>query len=201
MRWLDVFGAPGVGKSALCNDLWPTSVTWDEFPPPAAWRPFLDMAEQLAELIRPGNRADHWRQMLDKAVKKMSTVHRRPSSDVYVQTGLAMRGIDLGWRIDDPARIAAYFEAMPVSLGCVLLTADVETIQARNAARGVNHPSRALGHLAPRLERPIAVAREVLVARGGPLFVLDTREPIDDNRRALQDLAHRSAQPLHARAP
>jgi hypothetical protein len=106
----------------------------------------------------------------------MATVARMNDDRVYIQTGLAQRGLGLGWRLKDQERIAEYFELMPVSLGVVLLSADVETIQRRNVERGKDR-----SFMVPLMERPREIAAEVLRTRGVPLMELDTRNPVVEN--------------------
>lgn len=190
MRTVEVMGAPGVGKSAVCNDLWPPSVEWDRHPPPAAWQPFLRLAEELAARICADREPMHWARMFVKAARKMATLHRSASRDVYAGVGFAMRGIDLAWRLPRPDDVAHYFCAMPVSVGVAVLRADVATIQARNRERGRTKPSRELSRLTPMLVRPIEIAVDTLKARGVPVLELDALEPIHANRGRLIAFAH-----------
>lgn len=185
MRYVEVMGAPGVGKSTLTNDRWPPAVEWDGHPPPAEWAGFLRLVEAQAGAILPGCGADDWRRMFEKALRKAATLHRRASAEVYAGVALAQRGLDLAWRVGETVRIADYFEAMPVSHGVAILRADVATIVARNIERGRRQPSRQLARLAPLLAQPIEIAAATLKRRGVRLLELDTREPVSANAARL----------------
>jgi hypothetical protein len=171
----EIFGAPGVGKSALCNDLWPPSVEWDGLPPPDDWAPFIDYAHSI--VMHTGE--DHWRRMFDKAVRKMATLQR--SGAAYAGVGLVMRGLDLCWRQPRLGLVAGYFRLMPLPAGAISLYADLATIEARNRERAKAQPSRELSKLAHLNEAPRRLVMSLLKDRGVPLLELDTRQPITDN--------------------
>jgi hypothetical protein len=177
LRVIEVFGAPGVGKSALFNDLWAPSVPWDGLPEPAGWRPFLDHAARIELEIR----ADHWRQMLTKAARKVATLSRIEGQGVYAGVGLVQRGLDLCWRGPSLDVVAEYCRRMPLPAGAISLYADQETIRARNVERGKRQPSRELSRLAHLNDAPRLMVRDILRARGVPVLELDTRQPIAGN--------------------
>ena len=114
----------------------------------------------------------------------MATVERIDSNKVYIQTGLAQRGLGLGWRLKDQSRIAEYYELMPVSGGAIMLTADVATIQKRNVDRGKNR-----SHMVPLMMRPMRIAAKVLEARGVPFVELDTLNSVEFNRGRIHSFA------------
>lgn len=181
MKTVEVMGAPGVGKSTLCNATWPPSVDWDGQPPPVLWRGFLEVAAKGAELIRPGAGAEDWGRMFEKAARKMGTLARRTGGEIYAGVGLAQRGLDLAWRLPAGKTVAPYFLAMPVDAGVVVLRADVDTIIARNRERGLARPSRELSRLAPLLAEPLELAVGILKDRGVRLLELDTRDTVSAN--------------------
>jgi hypothetical protein len=60
LKWVDVFGPPGAGKSTICDPLWGhREIGWDFKLPPAAWQPFLDEVTSLFLTIRRRSRG--WR--------------------------------------------------------------------------------------------------------------------------------------------
>lgn len=193
MQWLDLAGPPGVGKSTLVDDLWPPRcIEYDGGGYPAHWKDFLNCVERLKEAVRDHPSYGACASMITRSFRKMATVARMNDDRVYIQTGLAQRGLGIGWRLKDQERIAEYFELMPVSLGVILLHADVETIQRRNVER-----SKDRSHMVPLMERPREIAAQVLRARGVPLMELDTRNPVSENVErilAFSESTARSAQ-------
>lgn len=170
MRWLDVAGAPGSGKSTLCDRKWPRKIPLDGEPLPTRWRAFIDYAYQVAALIPSPESASACREILGRYFEKMATVERSREPGVYVNTGFAQAGLEIGWRMD--GYIAGYFHNMPASVGVAFLWADAETLRRRNRERG-----RDRSHLVEGMERTRLVAEAVLAARGVPVVSLDTRQP------------------------
>lgn len=201
MNWVDVCGPPGVGKSTLCDPLWGhREVGWDGKLPPQDWQPFIDEISRLFLLIRT-----HWSfgpaiRMNNRSLRKMATVARipeQPGRGPYVQTGLVQRGLGFGWRLNqmgaDVNEIRPYFRLMPVSIGVVLLMADMAVIEERNRKRLDNpataHENRAF--MVPLMMEPIRVACEELADRGIPFTAIRTDQSQDDARRRLADFASR----------
>lgn len=176
MQVIEVFGAPGVGKSALCNDLWPPVVPWDGLPLPDHWLAFASWADRI--YIR--TEYSHWRTMFEKACRKMATLSRAPG-DGYVGVGLAQRGLDLCWRGCDINTVKEYCRRMPLPAGLVSLYADQATIRARNIGRGRHNPYRRLPHLAHLNDTPREIVTDALRKRGVPVLELDTRNEIAGN--------------------
>lgn len=203
MRWVDVFGPPGVGKSTLCDPLWGhREIGWDGKLPPAQWAPFLDEVTSLFLAIR-----GHWSfvpaiRMNNRSFRKMATVARMadvPERGPYVQTGFVQRGLGFGWRINqaggDINLIRPFFETMPVSVGVAFLEAPVDVIIARNNARklvpATAHEDRA--YQIPLMQPAIVVAKEVLRGRGVPIIEIDTTQPIESARKTLVEFSNREA--------
>lgn len=193
MRWLDVTGIPGVGKSTICDPLWHSQRRFDDgLLPPASWQPFIDEMTKLFVLIR-----GHWSfvpavRMNQRSGRKMSTIARMEGDEPYIQTGWLQRVLGFGWRLNDMGAdvnlIRPALETMPVSLGVAFLTARPETIEARNRARLENpatrHENRAF--MVPLMQKPLEIAREALTARGVATIDIDTEQPIDAARGQLQ---------------
>ena len=203
MRWVDVCGAPGSGKSSICYPVWgDKSVGWDRKSPPAYWKPFLDELTALMPLI-----ADHVnphgrptiqavQRMCDRSIKKMATVERMDAPadkfPVFVQTGLVQRILGFGWRLHDMGRdinlIRPALWRMPVSVGVAFLEASAETILARNRAReqvaATAHENRS--HQVPHMLACMPLVKEVLIARGVAVASIDVeRQSIDEARAQL----------------
>lgn len=195
MRWVDVAGPPGVGKSTLMDDLWPPRcITWDEKPYPDDWKEFIEVTNELLNKIRKHPSISACKSMIERAFRKISTVSRMKKKKVYIQTGLFQRGLGIGWRLKDPEDIAPYFEAMPVSIGAVSLFADIETVKKRNVERGKDR-----SYMVEPMERPRQIAVEIL-SRRTPFIELDTTRPIDDSRADLLAFSNCAAQIDHLRA-
>jgi len=195
MRWVDIAGAPGVGKSTLVDNLWPPRcITWDEKPYPEEWSKFIAVTNRLLDKIRTHPSIGACKSMITRSFRKMATISRMQDDRIYIQTGLVQRGLGIGWRMKDPEKIADYFEVMPVSIGVAILSAPVELVQRRNVRRGKNR-----SHMVPLMERPRQIAVEILRDRI-PLIELDTRKPINDNVTALLAFADRAAKAANSRA-
>lgn len=212
MRWIDVAGPPGCGKSTLCYPIWgDRSVTWNGQLPPAYWRPFLDEITTLCGLVADHPSLGAVLRMNDRSAKKMATVERMKAPpeagapDVFIQTGLIQRILGFGWRLCDSGQdvnlIRRALWLMPVSVGAAFLEADDETILARNKAREqvleTAHENRSFQ--VPLMGPAIVIAKEVLCGRGVPIIEIDVQhQSVDDARAELLGFADKPA--CHAAA-
>ena len=193
MRWTDVCGPPGAGKSSLCYPVWKDkSVGWDGKLPPAYWRQFLDEITNLCHLVQDHPSFTAVVRMNQRSARKMATVERMDDARCFVQTGLVQRVLGFGWRLQDLGRdinlIRRALWLMPVSVGVAFLDADLETILERNLARenfqATAHENRS--YQVPRMLPAIAVAKEVLRERGCAVCEIDVgRQSIEDARGQL----------------
>jgi len=188
MRWVDVAGPPGVGKSTLMDDLWPPHcIPLKRGSLPKDWEDFIRITEMLLDKVKRHKSYGACKRMTRRAFKKMATVFQMEDDRVYIQTGLFQRGLGIGWRLKDPEDIRPYFETMPVSIGVVSLFADIEEIKRRNVARGKDR-----SFMVEPMERPRQIAVEILKNRI-PLIELDTMRPIDECRADLLAFSDKAA--------
>lgn len=197
MKWLDVAGPPGCGKSTLAYPIWADkSVGWDGQAPPTDWKPFLEEIDTLMRFVSDHPSFGAVVRMNVRSIRKMGTVERMQRDDVFIQTGLVQRILGFGWRLTDLQRdvnlIRRAMWLMPVSVGVVFLEADLDTILARNKARESNpataHENRS--YQVPLMLPAIEVAKEVLFERGVPVLELDVqRQSIDEARQQLLEFA------------
>ena len=197
MKWLDVAGAPGSGKSTLCDPVWgPHELQIDSRLPPEKWHDFLNEITRLFHLIGTHPTIEAALRMNNRSVRKMATVARSDSpKGPYVQTSLAQRGLGFGWRMHDMGinlfELKHYFRLMPVSIGVAVTRCPQEEIERRNHARKLvketAHEDRAhmVGHMLPAIE----VALEVLNARGVPILEVSTDQPIEQARQDIKAFA------------
>jgi hypothetical protein len=208
VRWLDVAGPPGCGKSTLCYPVWgDKSVTWDGQPLPVHWQPFLTELNNQMRLVRDHPSFEAVVRMNSRSAGKMATVERMQRNDVFIQTGWVQRILGFGWRLVDLKRdvnlIRPALWLMPVSVGVVFLEADLKTILERNVAResvaATSHENRS--YQVPLMLPAIRVAKEVLRERGVPVLELDVQhQSIEAAReRMLEFAAQGAAQPAAAR--
>ena len=200
MKWVDVAGPPGCGKSTLCYPIWgDKSVGWDGKPPPAHWRLFLEEIGTLMRLVEDHPSFTAVVRMNQRSIKKMATVERMQRDDVFIQTALVQRILGFGWRLADLKRdvnlIRRALWLMPASVGVAFLEANLETILQRNRDRekvaATAHENRS--YQVPLMLPAIEVAKEVLFERGVPVICIDVEQPIDDARHQLIGFSHTPA--------
>jgi hypothetical protein len=210
MRWLDVAGPPGCGKSTLCYPVWgDKSVGWDGKLPQAYWKPYLDETTVLMRLVMDHPSIEAVIRMNDRSAKKMSTVERMDpsivaagqtpditrgkveSNSTFIHTGLVQRILGFGWRLKHMNRdvnlIRRALWLMPVSVGVAFLEASDVTIEARNKAREsvkeTAHENRAFQ--VPLMREAIGIAKDVLRERGIPIIEIDVEQSIEAARAEL----------------
>lgn len=204
MRWLDVAGCPGAGKSELCYAVWgDREVGWDGKLPPAYWKQFTDEITSLCELVQDHPTFEAVIRMNDRSAKKMASVERMEAPEgkfpVFVQTGLVQRVLGFGWRLHHMRRdinlIRRALWLMPVSVGVAFLEADLATLIARNKAREqvkeTAHENRSAQ--VPHMLACLPIVKEVLKDRGIPTIDIDVQhQPIDAARAELLAFANQA---------
>lgn len=228
MRWLDVAGPPGVGKSTLCDPIWgPHDIEPRDIAPPVEWHDFGNEVTRLLGLVSRHPTFTAAVRMNRRSMRKMACVNSIPSStprlapgerepgpatpwlyQTYIQTGFVQRGLGFGWRLVDMGKpveeLYHFFRLMPASLGVVFLETDPEALKDRNKAREkvkeTAHENRAF--MGPLMQPAIEFAKEVLNERGVPLRTIDTSGDIDTARAELVAFAHEQEQALgHCHVP
>jgi len=196
MNWLDVCGAPGSGKSTLCDPFWPPhAVPIENRLPPAQWHDFLNEISRLFWLIRRHPTFDAAVRMNNRSIRKIATVARMAGEGPYIQTALVQRGLGFGWRMNelgiDLNELRHFFRLMPASIGVAVAKCPAEIVKQRNFERekvkATAHENRAFMHdlMLPAIE----LALEVLRARGVPIVEIDTTQPLDVARKQLVEFA------------
>lgn len=189
MRWLDVAGVPGAGKSTIVKAWWPDRcISHYGAKIPAAWESFIRVAEDLLSQIPDRAQRETRTRLCRRGFLRAAAAATDPRTEIYIQTGLVQRGFSICARLDNAEAIERYYNAMPVSLGVVMIELPEDEAVRRNIERGADRS---------KLIRPVArVQREVtavLLARGVPLLVLDGMQPVKVNRAAIWEFLRRQA--------
>jgi len=195
MKWVDVCGPPGAGKSTLCDPIWgPHELAIDNKLPPRQWHDFLNEITRLFILIREHPSYVAAVRMNNRSIRKISTVARSEDvdgRDTYIQTGLVQRGLGFGWRLNDLSiplvELEHYFRLMPVSVGVAITNCPFDEIVKRNHDRekvkATAHENR--DFMVALMLPAIDVARRVLKDRGVPILELSTDGDPDEARKQL----------------
>lgn len=191
MKWVDVAGCPGSGKSTLCYPMWgDKSVTWDGGALPSAWIVFSREVKTLFERVRAHPSFSAVLRMNDRTAKKMATVYRMQNDGVFIQTGWMQRILGFGWRLhqmgEDTNLIRAALETMPVSEGVAFLDADLQTLLQRNRDRK-NVPQTAhedRSFQVPHMLAVIPLAKQVMRERNIPMIEIDVQHQTCSAARA-----------------
>jgi hypothetical protein len=198
MKWVDVAGCPGCGKSTLCYPVWgDRSVTWDGLPMPSEWQPFLKEMVKQFKLIGDHPTIHAVLRMNNRTAGKMAAVYRMQDERVFIQTGWMQRILGFGWRLHQMNRdinlIRPALELMPTSVGVAFLEADLETLLQRNRDREKNpetaHENR--GFQVPHMLACMPLAKQVMRDRNVPIIEINVQhQSIDAARAQLLDFAY-----------
>lgn len=181
MRWADICGLPGVGKSTVCG-VFPSLPILHPQPAPPEWSAFVDCITRLLPQIEWHPSGPVARAAIRKALRQTAALHARRGDDVFVSLAFAQRGLSIGCRLKDVEEIREFYRLMPVSVGVAYFVADRETVRQRYAAR----PAKLNRTVTPDdLIAVEAIALEELTKRGVPMVTIDTRKPVEESRSAL----------------
>ena len=213
MRWLDVSGPPGSGKSTLCDSIWgPHDLPIEDRPPPQEWERFVRETTRLFYLIASHPTLGAAVRMNNRSFRKMATVYRSQETGPYIQTGFVQRGLGFGWRLQDlnnrgyhvsVSDLRRWFELMPVSLGVAFTQCPESVIVERNKAREevkeTSHENRS--HMVPLMRPAIELAKEVFNERGVNVMEIDTSGDPETGRQRLRDFAAEATSDPEANGP
>lgn len=200
MRWLDVCGPPGSGKSTLCDPIWgPHDVAFDDSLPPAEWHDYLNEVSRLLHLLKDCPTFVAALRMNRRSARKMNAVRMLEGQKPYIQTGFVQRGLGFGWRMVemgiDLNELRPFFQRMPVSLGVAVCRIDAETVKQRNKdrekVRETAHENRS--HMVDYMQPAIELAIEELKTRGIAVLEIDTSKPVDTSRAEIVKFADKQS--------
>jgi hypothetical protein len=197
MEWVELIGPHGVGKTSIRKGLrrfcpprapaleranlnqavyginYTRPTLWNV---PKRWRPLLGCVEKLYGTI-PDIEAYRLRQRrFCKGVFRMVAIDTDPRPACEVREIIGCEGMRLSFSLPKPMEIRSYFEAMPVSIGVVVLYADVDTIVQRNQDRPRHRGD--FGRFAELGAVICELAAEILAKRTRVLH-LDATQPIE----------------------
>lgn len=203
MKWLDVCGPPGVGKSTLCDPLWgPHDIPIADTEIPPEWTDFANEVTRLFGVIREHPTLTAAVRMNRRSFRKMAVVHRanevQPGINKrgpYVQTGFVQRGLGFGWRLVEMGKpiqeLSHFFRLMPVSIGVVFLECDTAIVKGRNidreSVKETAHENRS--HMVDLMQPAIRYAKQQLGDRGVPIMFVRTDRSVEEAREELLNFA------------
>jgi hypothetical protein len=112
----------------------------------------------------------------------MSMVQKAAGDTITPRDIIGSEGMRLSFVLRDPNKIDRYFQTMPVSVGVVILEADLDTIVKRNKERSPKVAD--FGAFAERGMRACAIAADVLARRTRVLH-LNVTQSVDENVEAI----------------
>ena len=205
MRWVEIMGPHGIGKTTLVkrirkrpgmarlrikNEVVAPFIEGKNFNRPTTWgfandwRPFLEVVESLYRESTGGSNPPDLkrRRNLCRSIFRMSMVQKAAGVEITPRDIIGSEGMRLSFVLRDPSRIASYFQTMPVSVGVIMLEADLDTIVRRNRER--SHKVEDFGEFAKQGVRACTIAAEVLAQRTR-LLRIDATRPVDEITDAI----------------
>lgn len=191
MRYIELIGVPGVGKSTIARVAIATYPNLLCVQPPSdvvtgGRRPEC-LIEIAAQIEKTGA------QRLRRAatmIQRASALHAVISNEIaLVDSGPAQQGLSLALEGPSSASLDRYFGSMPAPDGIAYLTAERSAVIERNQNR-VERGGKDLSHmrdaLAPIAERAV---NTILAARGIPTVTINTMNPVVVSAQKLRDFA------------
>lgn len=210
MRWIEIMGPHGIGKTYLVKRIrkrpgmarfriknevvapfiegldFNRPTTWKRL---AHWQPFLEEIESLYKRSTPNAQADvKRRRNVCRSLVRMSMVQAAPGDEVTPRDIIGSEGMRLSFVLKNPSEVRSYFRAMPVSVGVVMLEADLDVIRARNKHRAPAVPD--FGAFAERGIEACKIAEEELAKRT-PVLRLDATRLLEENIQAILEFIKR----------
>lgn len=190
MRYIELIGVPGAGKSTMAR------VAITTYPVVLCAPPEMTRSEKapecMAEIAREiAGTAAGSRRLRRAAGVIQNTIALRSLAGgltAIIDAPPAQQGLSLALERPSAASLERYFETMPPPDGVVHVTAERETVIQRNrdrARRGGRDLSDMHDVLAPLAER----AMEIFASRGIPTATIDTMNPVALSAQQLKDFA------------
>lgn len=184
MRYIEIVGSPASGKSTLIDYRFPPDyIKYDKSTPPKEWTEFLNHIKVCLKHMERNPRFSVGKSLIERSIKKMTTVYNTVSDTVYIQTGFMQRALGIWTRVDnaDVYLVNKYLMLCPKPLGVITLYADKETIKHRNKTR--NKQDRSF--MVDSTEECMKLVCSCVIERRIPLLKLNTHESIENNRQKI----------------
>ena len=185
MKWIELVGSPGVGKSTLIDYRFPADyIKYDNSKPPAEWGTFLKFCNECLNHMKWHSSYRVGKSLINRSIKKMTTVHNKKSDTVYIQTGFVQRALGIYYRLkehDKEKFTSIYLKSCPISLGVITLYADKDVIKKRNIERNKQNRS----FMIDETEKCMNLIKEIIKSRKVPLLELNTEDSIEHNRKKI----------------
>jgi len=187
MRYIEICGSPGSGKSTLIDYKYPPdAIKYDNSAAPLEWKQFLDYCQECIKLMEHHKTFSVGKSLVNRSIKKMITVNNKKSDKIYLQTGFFQRSLGIYYRVDSSIRknvIVRYLELCPTPLGIITLNLDRDTIKERNRTR--NKQNRHF--MIDLTEDCMILVRDVIAERCIKHLDLDSSLPISTARELIED--------------
>lgn len=188
MRYIELMGVPGVGKSTMAR------AAVSAYPDMLCAVPDLPgddilpacLSEIAAEISKTGaRRLRRAARMINGAISLRRHVGDRIA---IVENGPAQQGLSLALEHPSSASLDRYFERIPLPDGVVHLTAEPDTVIARNRDR-VQRGGKDLSHMHDALAPVADRAASIFARRSIPTVKVSTMNAVALSAQQLRDFA------------
>lgn len=187
MRYVELIGVPGVGKSSIARVAIATYPDVLCCAPPSEANDHnipVCLAGISSQIAKTGARR------LKRAAVMINRVmdirFSAGEMTAIVDAGPAQQGLSLSLERPSAASLDRYFETMPAPDGIVHITADRDEVIQRNRDR-VERGGKDLSHMHDALAPLATRAVGILVRRGIPTVTIDTMNPVALSAQQLKD--------------